>query len=95
MRCVKILLVAGVAVIASIGASLAADLRLPPPPPPVPEPIAEFSGWYLRGDVGVAFPTVSGERGCGRRKSACHDWTVPWKNSWSPAVVPAPFDIAT
>ncbi|MHB2166835.1 outer membrane protein [Alsobacter sp. R-9] len=30
----------------------AADLRLPPPPAPPPEMVADFGGWYLRGDAG-------------------------------------------
>jgi opacity protein-like surface antigen len=42
------LVVAGSAVILSLNAAGAADLGLPPPPPP---PV-EFSGWYLRGDIG-------------------------------------------
>ena len=51
----KALLVAGVAVFGVAGAALAADLPPPPPmdyPPPPIEPIS-YSGWYLRGDVGV------------------------------------------
>ena len=50
----KALFVAGVALMGVAGAAYAADL--PPPPPleyaPPPEPVS-FSGWYLRGDVGV------------------------------------------
>ena len=50
----KALIVAGATILGASGAALAADL--PPPPPleyaPPPEPIA-FSGWYIRGDVGV------------------------------------------
>lgn len=52
----RALFLAGAATFVS-GAATAADL----PPPPIPEPapylapaaIAEFSGWYLRGDVGI------------------------------------------
>ena len=50
----KALLLAGAAVMGVAGTALAADLP-PPPPPPVeyaPEPVS-FSGWYIRGDVGV------------------------------------------
>ncbi|MHB8883464.1 MAG: outer membrane protein [Methylovirgula sp.] len=47
------LLAAGALVVGTAGVAAAADLPLPPPP--VMEPIAPppFSGWYLRGDVGV------------------------------------------
>lgn len=45
---------------ASAGAH-AADL-LPPPPPIEPPPPVEFSGWYLRGDVGVGAVQTSGFR---------------------------------
>jgi opacity protein-like surface antigen len=45
------LLLAALAASASSSA-LAADL-LPPPPEPPPPPPVEFSGWYLRGDIGV------------------------------------------
>lgn len=50
----RALLIAGVTVFGAVGAALAADLPPPPPIdyPPPPEPIA-YSGWYLRGDVGV------------------------------------------
>jgi opacity protein-like surface antigen len=46
------------AVIAMTGLAEAADL-LPPPPPMEPAPMAaaDFSGWYLRGDVGMAVQT--------------------------------------
>lgn len=50
----KSFLVAGGLVIASTLAASAADMLPPPPPPMAPPPPAEFSGWYLRGDVGVA-----------------------------------------
>jgi opacity protein-like surface antigen len=56
----KALLLAGAASALS-GAAFAADLP-PPPPPSEPAPYvapvaaaAEFSGWYLRGDVGIGF----------------------------------------
>jgi opacity protein-like surface antigen len=48
------LFVTGAAVLAA-GPAFAADI-LPPPPPveaPMAMPAAEFSGWYLRGDVGI------------------------------------------
>ena len=49
MGSAKLLTVAGAATFISITAASAADLRLPPPPP-----IPEFSGWYLRGDIGMS-----------------------------------------
>jgi opacity protein-like surface antigen len=37
----------------STSAAFAADFRLPPPPMQ-PQPVQEFGGWYLRGDVGMS-----------------------------------------
>ena len=55
---VKALIFASVAAIVTATGARAADI-LPPPvhmlPPPAYAP-AEFSGWYLRGDVGVGIP---------------------------------------
>jgi opacity protein-like surface antigen len=57
MGSLKSLLLATAAVIGVTGAAAAADLGPPAhhplPPPPVAAPIAEASGWYLRGDIGV------------------------------------------
>lgn len=51
MRSVNTLVVAGMAMFAT-SAAFAADLRMPPP---MPQPmIQEFSGWYLRGDIGMS-----------------------------------------
>ncbi len=55
MGSLKALLIAGVVALAATSAAKAADL-LPPAPPveaAAPAP-AEFSGWYLRGDIGMA-----------------------------------------
>ena len=51
----KALFLVSGAVIGMTSLAQAADL-LPPPPPMEPPPVAapEFTGWYLRGDVGVA-----------------------------------------
>jgi opacity protein-like surface antigen len=57
MANVKQLAVAGSALMLSLGAASAADLRLPPPPLPAP---VEFSGWYLRGDLGLTSQFVKG-----------------------------------
>lgn len=55
---------AGILTAAAFGPALAADL-LPPPPPveaPVLAPVMDTSGWYLRGDVGVAINQMSSLR---------------------------------
>ena len=53
-----------VAVAALTSAASAADL-LPPPPAvdaPAPYPVADTSGWYLRGDVGVGANAIGGAK---------------------------------
>lgn len=62
MASVKMLAVAGSAVILSLNAAGAADLGLPVAPLPV---AVEFSGWYLRGDIGFTNQRV---------KSPKYDW---------------------
>jgi opacity protein-like surface antigen len=54
MANLKVLVLASGAVLALVRSAAAADL-LPPPPALEPPPLAaaEFSGWYLRGDVGI------------------------------------------
>lgn len=55
---------AGILTAAAFGPALAADL-LPPPPPveaPMLAPAMDTSGWYLRGDVGVAINQMSNMR---------------------------------
>lgn len=60
MVSVKSLIGAGAALVVS-GTAYAADLGMPPPPLPYQPPaaIAEQSGWYLRGDVGVGVQSFS------------------------------------
>jgi opacity protein-like surface antigen len=56
MARLKALTLASAAVLALASSAFAADL-LPPPPnlePLPPAPVADFSGWYLRGDIGMA-----------------------------------------
>ena len=54
MGSLKALTLAGGVAFAAATAAHAADLPLPPPPMPVAAaPAFEFSGWYLRGDVGL------------------------------------------
>lgn len=58
----KALLIVSAAMVAATGAR-AADLL--PPPVAVPHPMyepADFSGWYLRGDVGVGIPGSTDHR---------------------------------
>jgi opacity protein-like surface antigen len=52
MRSVKFLIAAGAATLLSTTAS-AADMPIAVPPMYGPPPAAEFSGWYLRGDIGM------------------------------------------
>jgi opacity protein-like surface antigen len=57
MRSVKIFVVAGAASLLSSMAS-AADLAIAAPPMPyAPAPVADFGGWYLRGDIGMTNST--------------------------------------
>ncbi|MGL5137131.1 MAG: outer membrane protein, partial [Beijerinckiaceae bacterium] len=52
----KSIALAGAMMILAPVAASAADMGRPPmhlPPPPIAAPIAEASGWYLRGDVGI------------------------------------------
>jgi len=56
MGSIKALFIAGALVVGAPCLASAADLLPPPPPPLVP---VTFSGWYLRGDVGVGAATIS------------------------------------
>ena len=49
---VKSFVLAGAAMFVLIPGAFAADLA-PVAPQMLPAPVEEFSGWYLRGDVGV------------------------------------------
>jgi opacity protein-like surface antigen len=53
MRSVKFLIAAGAASLLS-SAAFAADMPIMPPPDYAPPPIADFGGWYLRGDIGFS-----------------------------------------
>jgi opacity protein-like surface antigen len=62
MRSLKLLALAGTVTLGATAVASAADLGPPPvhlPPVPVAAPIAEVSGWYLRGDIGVG--TLNGK----------------------------------
>ena len=61
MRSVKSLLAAAAASILST-AAFAADMPIAPPPMYAPPPPAEFSGWYLRGDIGFSNQSVKNIR---------------------------------
>jgi opacity protein-like surface antigen len=54
------LAIAGAAA-ATCGWASAADLPQPPPLPPPPVAVAEFGGWYLRGDVGLGVNAAAPE----------------------------------
>jgi opacity protein-like surface antigen len=56
MGSLKTLALAGAALAGATAVASAADLRGPVglPPAPIAAPIVEASGWYLRGDVGIA-----------------------------------------
>jgi opacity protein-like surface antigen len=58
MRSVKIFVVAGAASLLSSMAS-AADMAIAPPPMPYAPPVADFGGWYLRGDIGFSNQSVN------------------------------------
>ncbi len=60
MASMKAILCAGIIALGAADVAQAADL-LPPPLPPPPEPVA-FSGWYIRGDVGVGINQLSSAR---------------------------------
>jgi opacity protein-like surface antigen len=52
MRSVKSLIAAGAASLLS-SMAFAADMAIAPPPMPYAPPVADFGGWYLRGDIGM------------------------------------------
>jgi len=52
MRSVKYFIAAGTISLLST-AAFAADMPIMPPPAYTPPPPQEFSGWYLRGDIGM------------------------------------------
>ena len=56
MRSVKFFVIAGAASLLSSMAS-AADMAIAPPPMPY-APVADFGGWYLRGDIGFSNQSV-------------------------------------
>jgi opacity protein-like surface antigen len=56
MGSLKTLALAGAVLAGATAVASAADLGRPPmglPPAPIAAPIAEASGWYLRGDIGI------------------------------------------
>ena len=62
MRSVKILIAAGAASLLS-SAAFAADMAIAPPPMQyAPPPVADFGGWYLRGDIGFSNQSVKNIR---------------------------------
>jgi opacity protein-like surface antigen len=61
MASLKATLCAGVIALGAADLAQAADL-LPPPPPVEPAYAPSFSGWYIRGDVGIGINQLSGAR---------------------------------
>ena len=61
MRSVRFFVIAGAASLLSSMAS-AADMAIAPPPMPYAPPVADFGGWYLRGDVGFSNQRVDNIR---------------------------------
>jgi len=61
MASLKAILCAGVFAFVAADIAQAADL-LPPPPPIQPAYAPNFSGWYIRGDVGVGVDQLSSAR---------------------------------
>ncbi len=61
MRSVKILIAAGAASLLS-SAAFGADMAIAPPPMPYAAPVADFGGWYLRGDIGFSNQSVKNIR---------------------------------
>jgi opacity protein-like surface antigen len=61
MRSVKFLIAVGAASLFSSMAS-AADMAIAPPPMTYAPPVADFGGWYLRGDIGFSNQRVDSIR---------------------------------
>jgi opacity protein-like surface antigen len=61
MRSVKFFVVAGAASLLS-SMAFAADLAIAPPPMSYAPPVADFGGWYLRGDIGFSNQHVDSVR---------------------------------
>jgi opacity protein-like surface antigen len=61
MRSVKYLVAAGAASLLS-SAAFAADMPIMPAPAYDPPPVADFGGWYLRGDIGFSNQNVKNVR---------------------------------
>ena len=57
MRSVKFLVAAGAATLLS-SAAFAADMPIAAPPMYAPPQVQEFSGWYLRGDIGFSNQSI-------------------------------------
>jgi opacity protein-like surface antigen len=61
MRSVKIFVVAGAASLLS-SMAFGADMAIAPPPMSYAPPVADFGGWYLRGDIGFSNQRVDNIR---------------------------------
>src|SRR5262245_54866505 len=76
---VKSFVLAGAAAFVMIPGAFAADLGPVAPPPmlPVQPPVEEFSGWYLRGDVGVGSQSFSDFEHT--QTNATFVWPASWR----------------
>src|ERR1700726_1527684 len=61
MRSVKYLVAAGAASLLS-SMAFGADMAIAPPPMSYAPPVADFGGWYLRGDIGFSNQRVDNIR---------------------------------
>ena len=79
MGSLKSFVLAGAAALAIIPGAFAADLGplAPPMLPPVQASVEEFSGWYLRGDVGVGRQTFSDF--AHTQTNATFVWPASWR----------------
>jgi opacity protein-like surface antigen len=96
MRSVKYIVAAGAAFLLS-SAAFAADMAIAPPPMSyAPPPVADFGGWYLRGDIGMTnqrlgdltlatapFPGGFQSTGMGFDSSTAYDFGIGYRfNPW-------------
>ena len=90
----RIALIFAAAVAIGTSPAIAADLLPPPPPVEAPYlPGGDFSGWYLRGDVGVGWTQLNdmhstfapGSVVPGSARSTARPFAAPAETRWSSA----------
>ena len=72
-RLAAVALIAGAA---HPSAAVAADMPFPAPPAPVEEPVEWGTGWYLRGDLGVAYASPRDLNGALLPATFPNNWSV-------------------